>query len=56
MPPKLIEKPRSELLSQTPSSRGGNELFSVPSRMEISSHSVPSDSPRLSDEGLSAKQ
>ena len=57
MPPKSIEKrSRNGLSSQTHSSHGGDRLFSVPSRMEISSGSAPTDSPRPSDEGSSAKQ
>src|SRR6266850_5813948 len=57
MPPKSIEKrSRNELSSQTHSSHGDDRLFSVPSRMEISSGSAPTDSPRPSDEGSSAKQ
>src|SRR6266850_3915382 len=57
MPPKSIEKrSRNGLSSQTHSSHGDDRLFSVPSRMEISSGSAPTDSPRPSDEGSSAKQ
>ena len=59
MPPKSIEKrSRKGLSSQTASSSGGDRLFSVPSRMEISSGSAPTDSPRPNDdsEGSSAKQ
>jgi hypothetical protein len=57
MPPKSIEKrSRNALSSQTHSSHGSDRLFSVPSRMEISSGSAPTDSPRPSDEGSSAKQ
>ena len=58
MPPKPIEGSRSGLSSQTFSSRGGEGLFSVPSRMEISrgSPGPSSDDPRPSDEGSSAKQ
>src|SRR5579863_377760 len=56
MPPRSTERPRSGLSSQTPSSRGSDWLFSGPSRTEILSGSAPSDSPRPSDEGLSAKR
>jgi hypothetical protein len=57
MPPKSIPKrSRNALSSQTHSSRGSDRLFSISLRMDISSGSAPTDSPRPSDEGSSAKQ
>jgi hypothetical protein len=55
MPPKSIERSRTGLNSQSSSSHGADRLFSVASRMEISSGSLTSNSARPSDEGLSAK-
>ena len=57
MPPKSINKrSRNALSSQTHSSHGSDSLFSVPPRMDVSTGSVLTDSPRPSDESSSAKQ
>jgi hypothetical protein len=56
MPPKSIERSRTGLNSQSSSSHGADRLFSVASRMGMSSGSLMSDSPRPSDEGSLVKQ
>jgi hypothetical protein len=56
MPPKSIQRSRTGLTSQSSSSHGADRLFSVASRVEISSGSLTSDSPRPSDEGSLVKQ
>jgi hypothetical protein len=53
MPPKSRERSRDDLSSQTSSSRG--ELFSIQSRMHVSSSIRPSGTPRTSDDGSSPK-
>jgi hypothetical protein len=52
MPPRSRERSRDEVSSQTFSSR--DELFSMQSRMRISSSVVPSRTPRTSDDGPSS--
>ena len=53
MPPRSRERPRDELSSQT--SSNNDELFSIHSRMHISSSILPLGTPRTSDDGSSAK-
>jgi hypothetical protein len=53
MPPKSRERSRDDLSSQTSSNT--NELFSIQSRMHVSSSIRPSGTPRTSDDGSSPK-
>jgi hypothetical protein len=53
MPPRSRETSRDELSSQT--SSNNDELFSIHSRMHISSSIRPSGTPRTSDDGSSPK-